>query len=213
MPNLDLIFGPGPHERETRMFRGDRPLGSQLDGVVLDLQIAGTLGGLPGAQMALFRRSRAGYTLLRRDQSPDELGLRSGEDLYLADELTPWMEQPASPTPAGPAPAGGPTCRVTLAEGCVVTVAAPLVNIGRAWLLQHLRAGGRDERDHRLRFVSRSCHCELLRHGAGWAVHPEREIWLDDRPVTLGAVVPLPAGRTRLLLGANGWPLTIEPSA
>jgi len=209
MPNLDLIYGPGPPERETRSFVGGQPLGAQIDVVVAELQGIGALVALPGAQLLLFRKRNSSYEPLRRDQSPAELGLRNGEELYLADELAPWMCQPASTVAPSSSPAGGPSCRITIAEGCVVAVTDPLVSLGRAWLLQHLRAAGRDDRDHRLRFVSRACHCELLRHGVGWAVRPEKDTLLEGELLTTAVLVPLPVGRTRLVLGEHGWPLTL----
>lgn len=210
MPNLIVIFGPGALEREVCEFAGGRPLGEQIDDLALALQIDGALAVLPGATLALYRRRGGAYERLRRDQSPDEIRLRGGAELFLADVLSPWMDLPASRAPT-PQPAAGPACRVTLAEGCAVTVSGPLVQLGRAWLLEQLRAAGRDDRDHRLRFVSRACHCELLQHGAGWALRPAKETWLDGRPLAPGALAPLTPAPARVLLGEGGWPLIVQP--
>lgn len=126
-----------------------------------------------------------------------------------------------SPPPlAEPQPA---VCIVELAQGCSRTVSENRLVITRRYLLDNLPKSivAREQArtliglDSALQAVSnrQDGHCALI-WARGWYLHAFRPVYLQDGQVKLdgGETFPLEQ-TTRLILGRQGWPITVRLSS
>ena len=128
----------------------------------------------------------------------------------------PPISSPLPQTP--PRPVSSIPCSIELAPGCVRTVPEVGLIINREYLLQQLpKSVSTRERalilmglQSRLEMVSRDSegHCALV-YRQGWYLLARHTVYIGSNKYNNSEALPLEQTVT-LLLGSNGWPITIR---
>ncbi len=210
-------------------------IGNLVDRLRADFQLEDFRDGKE-LHYGLFR-SRSPHEQLDDQKSVGQI-LSMAEKVYLAEIGNPWWQvrlpepgtAPLRPLPRPPRPSPLPPvnpepepprlsgCRLHLSANCVVPVSDPGVAITRGFIWSRLsQATQIVERirqallnDDRLTAVSRQTHCEIFREGMNWFVRAYKPVYINGQRYDNGMVFRLSAPRTEIVIGRNGWPMTIE---
>ncbi|WP_172812330.1 FHA domain-containing protein [Chloroflexus islandicus] len=169
------------------------------------------------------------------DDAPIGEKVRSGAIVYFSDVNNLWFLSPSPqlpgtaplkrkpsrtdsepPPPPPPPPTYG--CRLHLAHGVIHAVSYDKVTIHRQFLLNHLPSGERIRQDVQYRMtgdapimhVSRDPHCEIVRQGNQWYVRALQPVYVNGKRYDHGATLAVQPPQMTVVVGRNGWPITIE---
>lgn len=208
----------GLTQAQAFMQPADRRIGDVVECLVQDLHLPkqDTLGR--PIVYGLYQHAAGTFAALQRHLTLLEARVHRGEELFLADVRTPWMNLAPKMEASGARKAQQAICTMELAPGHAVPVPTSPLPINRSFLLNQLpdtivmaererfaRGDG-----SRLVAVSRSEHVSLLRHGIGWALLARSPIYQQGRTMPCHTPIPLTQPRTPIVIGYDGWPITIH---
>lgn len=242
MHEITLIIHTGPHaaDRREQVIALDTLIGDLITYCRKDyrLQEQDARGEL--IEYGLFLERGGQRVRLDPQRSLRSLRLPNYPVLYLSDVTRVWWPMgstapltPPEPPPTNTKPIGSqppisvpeprPTVSVELAAGCSHPVPENGLIITRKFLLSTLprvivaREQARQliGLESALQAVSRRAegHCAIL-WARGWYLHAYRPIYLQEGATKLDHGETLPLDQTtRVVLGRNGWPITIRLSS
>lgn len=219
MPTITIEIHLGSAQRQTRSEDVELRVGDLINRCKLYYALPEQDGG-ELIRYGLYHGPGAERRPLPPANSLREARVQNGDELYLSRQDRPWWRAPEPAQPELPPADERPApCQVELAQGCTFLVPPEAgVAINRDFLFRHLPQPtvARERRraflglPSRLEYVSKSerGHCRLA-WGQGWWLSAHKTIYIAGARHDSGARI-LIARATTLLLGRDGWPITIR---
>ncbi len=230
---FDVYWGPSLSRTVTRE-RG-QTIGEVVQSLVVQLGLPEFDERRRRIEYGLYREYNG-----KKERIPDSQTLAQArvqaQIVYIANVSSPWWQAttqdgaapslpgtsplPRRPLPVSSAPVSPPTyaCRLQLAPNCMVVVQGDHLELNRDYLSDRLpstvvlaeKARVFSGYDSRLMHVSRARHCDIFRQHDRWYVRAHKPTFVNGHVLDKGQISVIQPPGTTIVLGQDGWPITIE---